>query len=380
MAQRQLPPVPGVQPVRRQPSYFTHPLQQRPPGMPAVAPPRPSAQGGAPRLILPPQHQPQQMPQSVQPAHGMGAPVQMIPEATLRGIIEGLEHRLGRKLEGLGAEQLQQVLSAIPQSPFTAPGTGLGRLSALGDDVVEAIRRGLCIPYFLTMVMFIPAGTRGKAVPGQQLVNSDGPFFISRVRAFAQISDQDPNAAQFPISLIKQPAPADCDPNLFQSAQADGTFSALCKVLFPTLDARGVFIPVGSENCELICCGTEACCFEQSDADGVVTKFTGRVPITLWDHPDCLDGTIELFTNSCGWQFAPFPVSAIGGFAGWGMGEESPDCLEACGVVNCNQVLSASFVPTRAPLFDTFLYVVYEGFRVLTCGPSCTALTTLPSR
>lgn len=274
--------------------------------------------------------------------------------AVLNERLDGQDRRIGDLIEVVKNPAMGQL---VPQ----------GGLGALGEAVQRAVYTGRCLPYNAVVDLFIPKGTQGEAFTGDIFVTQDGPVFISRVLAYAQIDQNDPGARDFPLSLIDPPLCSETDAELNNTAQ----FTVSPADLLPAIDVSGMFIPVSPRNCGLICCGTESSCGTLACEGQPEVNFNVRHPIAMLDHPECFDGLVEIFTNDCGWQSVAYPMAMLED-AMFDITNESPDCIGVCGFVDCQKVLKATVTPTRQLRYDVNLSLVFAGFRVLTCGgPAC---------
>lgn len=320
----------------------------------------------------PPQLPPQAM---GDPGYGGGA-----SPVDLRRALAPIESRLGELYQRLaqveGSANAAAVLGKMLQGrahPGFSQDDIISGLS--GEAVSAAIMTGKCLPYMVGVDVFVPKGVSGTVLPaGEIFISSDGPLVITDLLAYAQIDPDDADAANYPFSLIKAPSCVTSElacPDVFIAPNADSTFTASPKSLIPSLNAQGRFIPVSPENCRIISPSVETVCYSLDCADGNAPKsYAAQVPIVLLDHPECVDGLVDLQTNGCAWQSQSFPIAFFED-AAFNLTQSSPEFLSkrgACGFLDCNKRLDVRFQPTRPHRFDINLTFVFAGFRIVTCG------------
>lgn len=329
----------------------------------------------APQRPMPTQQPPQRqyIQQPALPPQAMGdagyAGNGPVMPADLRRALDGVERRMGEQLASLKGDvdsRIDQVLQYNP-NPGLRGVNGIGDhdsvMNGLGQDVRAAITQGKCNFYSLNTTIAFDAGERGVKRFGGVILTNEGPFFMTKLIAYAQIDD--PNASNFPFSLLNAPS---CDQQTPSSANCDvaaTAFSANCSTIIPTIDADGMFIPISPRNCKLICCGTETCCFTETCPDGTTKTFSGKVPITMLDHPECVDGITDINLNGCMFENIPFPL-AVWEDAMFDI-NDSPDCVGVCGFLDCQKQLDISLTLTRALRYNVVVQFVILGFRVFTC-------------
>lgn len=316
---------------------------------------------------------------SVSPPPGMGgnAPVS---QAQLRIALADMRDQYQRDMGGLdgriGAAE-NQILRFVDQ-PDKNPLAGLGGLDlktigmpALSGDILQKNLVGRCLPYVAVLDVFVPKGAVGEQFTGSIFITADGPLVIARSIVYAQIDPTDLRGNKFPEALIDVPSCINSnDPSVLAAANQGAVFNVQCSDLLPKLNVGGMYIPTSPRNCRLITAGTEVCCGTLTcPGPSPFTKsYAVRQPIVMLDHPECVDGSVEISTNDCGWQNVPVPLAYFedGMFD---IVNENPGCFGVCGFLDCQKVLQVGFTPSRALRFDVNLSFVFAGFRIITCGP-----------
>lgn len=321
-----------------------------------------------PENRMPPQQRPALPPESMgDPGYGM----RPVSGADLRRALEGMERRMQEQFESLRGETSERIDEMFKlQSPgFGLSGLNKNELQGLGQEVKAAISQGRCIPYMLTTDVAFEAGSVGDRRFGGIILTTDGPFFIVRMLAYAQIDDV--RAENFPFSLIDAP-PCDEEVPCPNGENRGTSFDISCSTLIPQINANGMFIPVSPRNCHLICCDTEVCCATQTcevgELEPITKNFSARVPIVLLDHPECVDGVTEISLNGCQFDNIPFPL-AFWEDAMFNVAQDAPDCVGVCGFLDCQKQLDIALTLTRPLRYDVDVFFVLAGFRILTCGP-----------
>lgn len=343
------------------------PVQQRPMA-PMVSQvqqvPQPQAMPQPPRA---------QLPYAAMGDPGYGGANAGFSPADLRRALSPIENMLGelqgrlQQVEGSAASMavVQEMLRSQPQNGFSGD-----MLGALGQPVIEAIRLGRALPYVISIEVFVPKGSTGVTLPaGEIFISSDGPVFITGMTAYAQIDPDDPDAINFPYSLIKSPSccPGSNDP--FAIDPNASTFTATPTSLLPGIFVGGMFIPISPKDCRLISSGLSSTCFTLDCANGSEPRsFNAEVPVLTLDHPECLDGLVDIQTNGCSWQNQSFPLEFLAD-AQFNITESTPqDVIGIVGYLDCNKRIDVRFQPTRPHKFDVNVTFVFFGFRVITCG------------
>lgn len=358
--------------MARIPPRAAYPGQQQNALVPRQAPAQPYPQQPPPaQLTYAPQ--PQGYPQQQGP--GLGGPPAVDPRQAydIRTSMANMEQRvlqhLSQQLAGVeqriarGEARIEDVVRAQPNSALA----GLGQVTPQAQQLfAQALADGRVMPYFLTIDIPLAAGCSGEEVLGSTIATSSGPVIVSMLWATAIIDIADAKAANVAAALIQVPscnAAAGCDG--FSELDDTATFTINPNVALPSLDARGLAIPIDAAECEMIVAGTQDVCGTLTCAGQADTNFDVRLPILMLDHPDCISGLVEISVNGCDWQNVPFPLGLLA--QKFDITNEVPDCLGLGGYLGCQKELDVGITPLRAPLFNTIVSVCFAGFRLVGC-------------
>jgi hypothetical protein len=299
------------------------------------------------------------------PGLGMG---NAVTGAQLRKALEGLERRVNDQLSAFAGDtnaRLEDIFRTMPQAGVTL-GNPADALAGLGEQVRQAIVQGKCQFYALSTDVYFDAGEVDVRKFGGVIMDSAGPFFIVKMLAYAQIQDE--AASNYPFSLLDSPSCSASTPTAIGANcdTAATSFAASCSTIIPKIDGNGAYIPISPRNCRLITAGTETCCFTQTCPDGTVNQFSGKVPIVLLDHFECVDGITEVNLNGCMWDNVPFPL-AFWEDAMFDFTDSAPSCVGVCGYLDCQKQLDISLTLTRALRYNVDVQFVLAGFRIFSC-------------
>lgn len=338
-------------------------------------PPRQFIQPQQPRPMAPaPQMQPRPALSAAamgDPGYGSGVGVSPVDLRRvldpIQGAIGEMQNRLASvegSVGGIGA--LQEMLRMQPQQGFSKQ----DMLAGLSGEVIEAIRFGRALPYVVSVDVFVPKGVTGVQLPaGEIFISSDGPMFITEMLVYSQIDPDDADAANYPFSLIKSPSCCPGSTDVFAQSPDAATFTANPTSLLPSLSAAGRFIPNSPKNCNIISPTVETVCYTLDCANGSSPKsYSAQVPVVLLDHPECVDGLVDIQTNGCSWQNQSFPIAFLEDAMFNITANTPPDVIGVVGYLDCNKRLDVRFQPTRPMRYDVNITFLFAGFRVITCG------------
>ena len=292
----------------------------------------------------------------------------------LDGQLAGLQERLAS-----GEARIEDLIRSQPNPRLAAMGaSGIG--AAETQQLGEAVVQGRVLPYLFQIDIPYDKNTEGVLEFGQQIITADGPMFVTNILAFAQIDSKDEGAQNFPWSLIKAPSSgADCGSSAYDSADADCDFTLdFGSQLIPGVDARGMFIPLSPAQCRLISPGMVNLCATLSCPDAADRNFQAVVPVTLLDHPECLDGVVSIDSNGCAWQNVQFPLAFLDPGINWDLTNEVPGPLAVGGYMDRNKMIKVELTLTRPSRFNVIVTFMFAGFRLVTCGAG--ACVTPPSQ